>query len=82
MPPSERISNMEALDKEVMRVLEIAGLQHLRDTLSYEKVTISDLLQMGEEDLKEFGVGKLFHRRKIIAAVSEYRQEKGKQTGK
>ena len=65
-----------------MTILKTAGLPHLSDTLAAEEVTITLLLMMNEEDLEELGISKRLHRRAILAAANEYKEEKENKTGK
>ena len=59
-----------------MVLLEKVGLAHLEATLAAEEVTVKDLRNMVEEDSEKLGIVKLVHRRRIIAAVKEYSNQK------
>ena len=69
--------NIRECDPEVMAILEKIDLLYIKDTFAREEVTINDLVHLTEEDLKEIGIDRLIHRRRIVRAIEEHREEKG-----
>ena len=60
-----------------MAILEKIDLLHIKDTFAREEVTINDLVHLTDQDLKEIGIDKLIHRRRILRAIEEHSEEKG-----
>ena len=60
-----------------MAILEKIDLLHIKDTFAREEVTINDLVHLTDQDLKEIGIEKLIHRRRILRAIDEHSEEKG-----
>ncbi len=81
-PPLGMALNIRECDPEVMTILEKIDLLHIKDTFAREEVTINDLVHLTEEDLKEIGIDGLIHRRRIVRAMEEYSEEKGKEKRK
>ena len=67
-----------------MAILERIDLLHIKDTFAREEVTINDLVHLTDQDLKEIGIDKLIHRRRILRAIQEHSEGKdhNKEEGK
>ena len=63
------------MDKEVLKLLEDIGVSHLKDVFVREEVTISDLIDLTEDDLAKIGVDKLVQRRRIFKAARQYKNK-------
>ena len=68
-------SGNKELDKEVLKLLEEVGASHLKDVFIREGVTISELVDLTEDDLAKIGVDKLLQRRRIFKAARQYKNK-------
>lgn len=60
---------------EVSAWLESIELGELRETFAENSISGSELLELGEDDMKTLGVSKLGHRKKLLRRIAGLRGE-------
>ncbi|XP_061656623.1 poly [ADP-ribose] polymerase tankyrase-1 [Syngnathoides biaculeatus] len=66
---SDRKEGETLLDMTINHFLKSLGLEHLRDILQREQISLDVLADMGHEELKEIGINAYGHRHKLIKGI-------------